>query len=382
MKTSLTALTSALLATLAVPALAQQTDARGVAMGSTGVAGAKYHQASFYNPALLTRYKEDDDFALVLPAVSGHANDEHEMIDKIDELQDRLDQLEAFPSEANAEHAKAALLALDNTQANFQVGLGLAAAVPNSKIPFALFTRGYLDANVQVDLDANDIDRLENGNTNLNSAASVVAVAIVEAGVSLAYAFDLDTTRLSFGVSPKMQRVETFYYRTSVADFDEDNFDADEYRSKENKTNIDLGVAASWQNGVTVAVSARNLLSHEFTTVNVNGEAFLYKLNPQVTAGVNYQNSWVSVSADLDLTRHKGFGLQDQSQWAAVGVELDALDWAQLRFGYRNDLKSVQNDQISAGIGLSPFGAFRLDLAGVYGDKNDVGAALQLAFTF
>ncbi|MDX3773947.1 conjugal transfer protein TraF [Chromatiaceae bacterium AAb-1] len=382
MKTSLTALTSAIFAIVSGTAVAQQTDPRGIAMAGTGVAGAKYHQASFYNPALLTRYQENDDFALVLPAVSVQANDQDDMIDNIDNLQDILDELDANPSVANAQRAKQALLALDNNKASFQLGLGLVAAVPNKTLPFAVFARGYLDANVQVELDENDFDRLENGNTDLNSAASVVAVAVVETGITLAYSLDLQHTRLSFGVSPKLQRIETFFYHTSVADFDEDDFDADEYRQKENKTNLDLGVTASWQNGVTAGLVARNLMSHEITTVSVNGQQYLYKMEPQIVAGVTYQNSWLSANADVELTTHEGFGLQDKSQWAAVGIELDALDWAQLRFGYRNDLKSVQNDQLTAGLGLSPFGAFRLDLAGVYGDKNDLGAALQLSFTF
>ncbi len=45
------------------------TEARGDAMGGTGVASAHYGAAALANPALLTRYDQSDDISLMLPAV-------------------------------------------------------------------------------------------------------------------------------------------------------------------------------------------------------------------------------------------------------------------------------------------------------------------------
>lgn len=45
------------------------TEARGDAMGGTGVASAHYSAAALINPALLTRHDHSDDFSLILPAV-------------------------------------------------------------------------------------------------------------------------------------------------------------------------------------------------------------------------------------------------------------------------------------------------------------------------
>lgn len=61
-------------------------DARGLAMGSTGVASAKLAHAPQYNPALLSTAAEDEDFAIVLPQVGLIVADEDEMIDAFDAL--------------------------------------------------------------------------------------------------------------------------------------------------------------------------------------------------------------------------------------------------------------------------------------------------------
>lgn len=61
-------------------------DARGLAMGSTGVASAKLAHAPQYNPALLSTAADNDDFAIILPQVGFIAADEDEMIDAFDAL--------------------------------------------------------------------------------------------------------------------------------------------------------------------------------------------------------------------------------------------------------------------------------------------------------
>lgn len=65
-----------LVAPFAAQASAQNYfEARNSAMGGVGVASSKYKAAAFANPALLTRFGEDDDFGVLLPAVGAFAND-------------------------------------------------------------------------------------------------------------------------------------------------------------------------------------------------------------------------------------------------------------------------------------------------------------------
>lgn len=81
---------------LAALALAQQAsaapllpiDARGLAMGGTGVASAKLAHAPQYNPALLSTANAEDDFAIVFPQFGIIAADEDEFVDTAQGLTD------------------------------------------------------------------------------------------------------------------------------------------------------------------------------------------------------------------------------------------------------------------------------------------------------
>jgi hypothetical protein len=367
---------------LAGNVLAQPIDARAVAMGGSGVAGASYQYASFHNPALLSHVDDSDDFALVLPAITVSAADNDQVVDGIDNLQLALDRYYASPNETNASLAQQSLLALDNNKATAKVSLAMAVVLPNRYLATALFAHGYLDGNVLTDIDSSDINRLVNDNTELLSSASVIAVGVLEVGMSFAHAFELEPVTLSVGISPKYQQLETFFYNNSVADFDQDNFDADQYRQQQDQLNIDLGLTATWQNGFVLGVSARNLISQQLHTVQLNDIAYLYEIKPQYTVAASYQSSWFNANIDAELNSKRGFALQDESQWLAAGVEFNAVNWAQIRFGYRDDLKSNQQSQLTAGIGFSPFATVHLDVAAMYADKNDAGAAMSLAFTF
>ena len=44
-------------------------DARGLAMGDTGVASAKLAHAPAFNPSLLSQARNEDDFAIIFPSV-------------------------------------------------------------------------------------------------------------------------------------------------------------------------------------------------------------------------------------------------------------------------------------------------------------------------
>jgi hypothetical protein len=61
-------------------------DARGLAMGSTGVASAKLAHAPQYNPALLSTANDEDDFAMIFPQIGGVVADEDEIIESFNDL--------------------------------------------------------------------------------------------------------------------------------------------------------------------------------------------------------------------------------------------------------------------------------------------------------
>lgn len=83
-----------LLATSIAMALVQQAaatpllpmDARGLAMGSTGVASAKLAHAPQYNPALLSTANDEDDFAIIIPQIGVVVADEDKLVESFDDL--------------------------------------------------------------------------------------------------------------------------------------------------------------------------------------------------------------------------------------------------------------------------------------------------------
>src|SRR5690554_5203069 len=65
-------------------------DARGLAMGNTGVASAKRAHAPAYNPSLLSQARENDDFSMILPQVGVWVSDEKMIIDEADEVNKKI----------------------------------------------------------------------------------------------------------------------------------------------------------------------------------------------------------------------------------------------------------------------------------------------------
>ncbi len=65
-------------------------DARGLAMGNTGVASAQRAHAPAYNPSLLSQGSDDDDFALLFPQVGVDIADEEELIDEAEKISDDI----------------------------------------------------------------------------------------------------------------------------------------------------------------------------------------------------------------------------------------------------------------------------------------------------
>lgn len=72
-------------------------DARGLAMGNTGVASAQRAHAPAYNPSLLSQAHEDDDFALIFPQLGVNLRDEEETVETASDIADKsLPELEAL----------------------------------------------------------------------------------------------------------------------------------------------------------------------------------------------------------------------------------------------------------------------------------------------
>ena len=388
---------------------------RSFAMGGTGVAIAHPAAAGASNPAMMASKHHDwsDDFGLILPSVNARFADEEETIDQIDDIQDLIDEFEGAQQFNQQEAQEIAgdlrerLNAFDRDTVRVDAGLGIALAVPTDSYSVGFFTSGNLQATVRGELDEDDeqlLRDIENGttpaatanlDTQLESRGRVLASAVTEVGIAVATSIDLsDGSRLQVGLSPKYVQLRTFQYTETVSGFEDNNFDDDENETNKSGLNLDVGAAYTFgeQNEWNAGVVVKNLIPMELDSnpspdPRKNEQEYTLELKPMLTAGIAHTGNFHVVTAELDLTKKKGFGYADDTQWLAVGVELDAWRYAQIRFGARQNLASnddnngiAEETQYTAGIGLSLFGA-RLDLGALVSDA-DMGAALELGAAF
>jgi hypothetical protein len=380
-----------------------------VAIAHPAAAGAS-------NPAMMAskHHEWSDDFGLILPSVNVRAADEEKTIDQVDDIQDLIDEFEEAQQSLNQQDAEDAagelrrrLNAFDRDTVRVDAGLGIALAVPTDSYSVGFFTNGNLQATVRGEFDQDDeqlLKDIEDGNTpivglnldqELESRGRVLAAAVTEIGISVATSIDLaDGSQLQIGVSPKYVQLRTFQYTETVAGFEDDDFDSDENETKKSGLNLDLGAAYAFgeQNEWNAGVVVKNLIPMELDSNASsdplkNEQEYTLELGPMLTAGIAHTGAFHVVTAELDLTKKKGFGYADDTQWLAIGAEFDAFRYAQLRLGARQNLASnddnngiAEETQFTAGIGLSLFGA-RLDLGALVSDA-DMGAALELGAAF
>lgn len=419
------ALASASTTAFAVPF--SPVDGRSFSMGGTGVANAKAASAGQFNPALLAAQKSTADFSIILPTVGVIADDSDGFVDALNDMQDgSLKQMEnaidawnsaPIPANAvavgNAAQAMAQELpSLNGKPVTLNVGAGFGFGIPSQSLGFGLHASTTADLGVVSHINAADIATLNqiyldsqnpggfvcppnpgymDASCNLldadqiiTSDMQVVGVAIAEVGLSFAHDFGF----AAIGITPKMMKIETFHYADSLGKSDEleDIAKDKNYRTEYTNFNVDLGVAKTIgepDSALVLGLVIKNLLGKNYKTIATTSTAGVFynsyeiELKPQARAGIAKRWNHFSLASDLDLTKNKGVGLSKESQFLAVGAEMD-LRFLQLRAGYRHNLVSggVQ-DMLTAGIGIGP-----VDISAMYADENSAGVNVQLGFSF
>src|SRR5690554_6720323 len=502
----------------------QPMDARGIAMGNTGVASAMRAHAPAYNPSMLAQEFGKDDFAILLPQVGVSVADEKEMVDtaqdiadyifprfedavqmtgtgledRINDLQVSLTSLESSingfdPNNAQVSitniksandgfktDAEAVDLSLINVQSATKdltdslqsisgnplaakVGLGTTLAIPSKKFSAAVSLSGTANISARVNFSDNDInllnsyapaargyvaiaqnisEKVENidetgsaadvqdditninnlitdlktyesdgiftggdltADPNLDSTVELVAVAVVDVGVSFAREFDFGGHAVAIGVTPKIQKISTFHYGDEVDGFEDiETDDVKDYQKDYTDFNLDIGASYRFgaDNNWIAGAVVKNILggSYDYADTlvtpkddngNPNGTPYYLpggkvKLNPQVRGGIAYHSKWFNAAFDLDLMKNKAVAYEAETQYASLGVELDVFRTLQLRAGYRAILVSGGTDVVTAGFGLSSFGV-HIDVAAMANPSDylrEAGAVMDLGFYF
>ncbi|WP_148244249.1 conjugal transfer protein TraF [Enterobacter asburiae] len=387
------------------------TEARGDAMGGTGVAAGNYGSAVLINPALLAKAKPDDDVTVILPSIGAQISDKDNLRDKIDDISDdvskyrsTLDSINLFTllnptSQASREVSAAAgdlanqLDSLKGKTASGKAGAGIAVSIPNDVLSVAFVAKANARARVSSYIDQGDIDTLRGieavpatalavNPNDLKSKGFGRAAIVSDYGVAVARQFDISGVPVSVGITPKLQKTWLYNYTVSIYNFDSGDINSSRYRNDDTGFNVDAGLAADFGDNWTVGLTGQNLFSRDIDTKKVDGVRDTYQISPVVTAGAAWHNDLVTITADGDLTETKGFKSEDTSQYVGVGAEVTPLSWLAVRAGYRADVKGNDSNVFTGGVGFAPFSTVHVDLMGLYGEDETWGAGAQLSMTF
>ena len=375
------------------------SDARSVAMGNVSMATGGVTTAAFSNPAMLMVNETDDTFALHI-GVGAVLIEDGGIIDDIDEFQAINDQINTIDrtNPANAQ------VLLDALNAQIQVinnldgdsllgrGTGNAALIYGGDSFSVAVTAGaeaYASGAITNVSGINPISFTDvvndigtNGSLTLNPSADLDAVGVIttEVGISIASSASILGMDVSFGIKPKVISAEAITFSQSLDTVDAADIIDDSTQDLGSFTTLDAGVAVSVTDSIRVGMVAKNLIS-ETLTVNTNNSSRDVDFDTQLRVGAAYNNSFMTLAADMDLTESDPILAEDQTKMLALGVELNAFDYVQFRAGYQTNLASgaSADDLISAGVGL--WLGFNLDIAAVV-SEDSVGAFVQTGFRF
>ncbi|EOB2572677.1 conjugal transfer protein TraF [Vibrio fluvialis] len=358
-------------------------DARGNAMGNTGVTTSDYLLAPFYNPALTAVYRDRDSVGLLVPALGANVRDSDESLSTIDDLQSSIDQFEAAgvgaATQENINQLNGYLDDLaDDKPFAVSGGAGIAVALPMNAVSLNFFARGYAEILADSTIAANTGNTASDVETRYqNSYVNMLAFGYSEYGVAVAKLFTLQDQQIAIGITPKIQELRTYKEVVTVQDFDLSDYD----QSKTSKNAFNLDIGAVWlKDNFRAGIAAKDLISQEIKTYDDQSS---YTLDPQVTVSGGYVTDFLALAVDWDLTKQKRFkGVDDDTQFLRFGVEGNAWGWAQLRAGYEIDLESTLDNSITAGLGISPGDLVSVDLAANYAGNYQYGLSANLAFTF
>ena len=394
-------------------------DPRALAMGGTGVTTSNTRNAAFQNPSMLASTPRDS-FAWEIPIITARLQDQNNLHSDINQLKtdgnNLSTALQAFNATPNAANATAAANALKNFNNSLtpvsnkslmaDLFLGTMLGIPGKTFAFSLYVDARAEVGAMFNYATADQTTITNLATNLTqcaagTAASCIAaqtantngqinnlqsqllvrgVTIKELGISAAHHFE-GLGGMDFGITPKMMQLATYDYALLAQQTN--TITLNQGKQSYSAFNMDVGGTKSFKtnggNEIKTGMVVKNMLSRSFTTVLGNS----INIKPQATVGASYLTKLTTTGIDLDVIPNKPIinGFSKESQYLRLGAEFDAWRWAQLRIGYRHDLKGNYPNLPSVGLGLSPFG-IHIDISAAYAGNKEAAVSLQTGFNF
>lgn len=379
------------LATTSASAANYAIEARGDAMGGVGVVSANFLTAPFYNPAITAIYRRNDDIGMITPSFGLSYSDEHMMVDDLDKAADLINRASNDITSIDINDLDNTLKALDGDVAKLEIGGVVAFAIPNRYISANVFGKAYAESYAAPQIASDSSNPVNEGRileNAQNSTVNAVSVGVTEVGISLAKYQTFLGQHISFGITPKLQRIYTYVYEASFTNYDIK--DVRDNGTGETTFNIDAGFL--WFYGpLRVGFSANNLVSRDIQTLtipsSVSGKpaiSYSYQMRPLYTVGVGLIGDYASLSVDYDLNEEERYtNFNDNTQMVRVGGEIDILRQLKLRAGWNRNLAYDDlDDTITAGIGLSPLNLFQLDIGASYTNEHSMGAYINFLTSY
>lgn len=364
-----------LLSTLFVitPSTAFASDARSQAMGKTGIATSNHISAALHNPSLASQHGLHNRFGAILPNVGFDIYDHDGMSSLAKNTENLYNEIiHGLPPISTLEQLNSNLDDLNSaTPVNSKIEASAVISIPNHFLPVSLYYKKSVDiiGSANIASSPNPIVRYDNSTVTLSSFTKS------EFGLSLSSMYGMaHQNAILYGANLKHQNLSTHSNTTSLSDFDLSDYDANEVN--ENAFNMDLGLSYI-QGNMTLAVTGKNIIEKEVAVLRSNET---YTLSPLYSVGAAYNSPKYAVTAEMDLTEHKGFSYQkDNTKFAKFGVEYAIYNRAHLRTGVVHDLKNNRDTSYTLGIGFKPFKATMFDISTEYSGDNKYGANLTLS---
>ncbi len=413
-------------------------EARALAMGGTAVGIGNTSQAAYYNPALLAFHEGDEDktrdgrtyfptlvarAADTVDAAISVANDnlDKDLSEAVTAFNLQRDTASAGAVATTSRDIRSALDKIANKNLNADAFIGLSVSEPSDHEggAFYLGVRAigggssnvtpsdialldeYIEMMDEIASGANPADviaahpklidingQLTDPTKLLQSSADVSALAISEWGLALAKEFTFWGQAVSFGITPKMMRVDAYRDNANfdnVATAGVDRFA--ETKSTHMTFNTDLGIAAIIFENYRVSLAVKDSFAKEFSTKQASdpvtglaGPDLVVKLYPRSRMGLGYVTKSFSLGIDYDLQESTPIAAEAPNQDFSVGAEYQVLKSVAVRIGYKRDLTDYHGDVLSGGLGYH-WRRFVAELAYSQGDDMK-GGALQLGWTF
>jgi hypothetical protein len=416
-------------------------DARALAMGGTTLAVGDTAQAQYYNPALLAFHTGDEDKTrdgrVYFPtAVAQLSNTTDSAINAVnDELDLKLSNavgwFNSTPTSAaansvatSAGNLRTALNKIANKDLTANGFVGISVSEPSNHEGGAFYIGARVinvGTSLVTDTDLALLDDyiaamnalasgvnplavaaqypdLVNPNggfkdptPSLTSSADISGLAIGEWGMAAAKEFSFWGQDVSFGVTPKLMRVDAYRikegFNTTTGTVDDSITKFSDTKNTHITFNADVGIAAIIAEHYRVGIALKDAVAKDFTTHQaadpVTGLArpdLIVKLRPRSRMGIGYVGERLTFGIDYDLQESTPMTNEAPSQDITLGGEYRLFNSFAVRLGYRQDKTGLRANAVSAGVGYR-WRRFVAEVARSQSSEMRAGG-LQLGWTF